>query len=104
MKLKKTTEIKTIDKVVNKYKEVFINKEDNALKRQKKRLKKLKKSEKKLKMEKELNQILHLSSWDISLDIEKYTVIITPTAYREINRIYEYLEFELYAENATKEL
>ena len=38
------------------------------------------------------------------MDIEKYTVIITPTAYREINRIYEYLEFELYAENATKEL
>ena len=48
MKLKKTTEIKTIDKVVNKYKEVFINKEDNALKRQKKILKKLKKSEKEI--------------------------------------------------------
>lgn len=62
MKLKKTTEIKTIDKVVNKYKEVFINKEDNALKRQKKILKKLKKQKKKLKMEKELNQILHLRS------------------------------------------
>mgnify|MGYP004478134817 FL=1 len=46
--MKKTTEIKTIDKVVNKYKEVFINKEDNALKRQKKILKKLKKSEKEI--------------------------------------------------------
>ena len=48
MKLKKTTEINTIDKVVNKYNEVFINKEDNALKRQKKILKKLKKSEKEI--------------------------------------------------------
>ena len=48
MKLKKKTEIKTIDKVDNKYKEVFINKEDNALKRQKKILKKLKKSEKEI--------------------------------------------------------
>ena len=48
MKLKKTTEIKTIDKVVNKYKEVFINKEDNILKRKKNILKKLKESEKEI--------------------------------------------------------
>lgn len=46
--MKKTTEIKTIDKVVNKYKEVLINKEDNVLKRKKSLLKKLKESEKEI--------------------------------------------------------
>ena len=46
--MKKTTEIKTIDKVVNKYKKVLINKEDNVLKRKKSLLKKLKESEKEI--------------------------------------------------------
>lgn len=35
---------------------------------------------------------------------KNYEVIITPTAYREINRIYEYIEFELYAKDATRKL
>ena len=33
-----------------------------------------------------------------------YRVIITPTAYKEINLIYDYISKELYAEKAAKEL
>ncbi len=38
------------------------------------------------------------------MDTNKYKVIITPTAYREINRIYEYISEELYAVGAAKDL
>lgn len=38
------------------------------------------------------------------MDTNKYKVIITPTAYKEINRIYDYIIEELYAENAAKRL
>ena len=34
----------------------------------------------------------------------KYKVIITPTAFNEINRIYDYISEELYAEKAAKDL
>lgn len=34
----------------------------------------------------------------------KYKVIITPTAYKEINRIYDYIFEDLYAEKAAKDL
>ena len=34
----------------------------------------------------------------------KYKVIITPTAYKEINKIYDYISEDLYAEKATKNL
>lgn len=33
-----------------------------------------------------------------------YKVIITPTAYKEINRIYDYILEDLYAEKAAKDL
>ena len=33
-----------------------------------------------------------------------YNVIITPTAYREISRIYEYITEDLCAENAAKRI
>jgi len=35
---------------------------------------------------------------------EKYKVIITPTAYREINKIYDYIVEDLCAESAAKNL
>ena len=38
------------------------------------------------------------------MDTKKYKVIITPTAYREINRIYDYISEDLYAEKAAKDL
>ena len=38
------------------------------------------------------------------MDTKKYKVIITPTAYKEINRIYDYILTDLYAETAAKEL
>ena len=38
------------------------------------------------------------------MDTKNYEVIITPTAYSEINRIYEDIEFKLYAKNATRKL
>ena len=34
----------------------------------------------------------------------KYKVIITPTAFKEINSIYDYILEELYAEKAAKDL
>lgn len=34
----------------------------------------------------------------------KYRVIITPTAFKEINKIYDYILEELYAEKAAKAL
>ena len=34
----------------------------------------------------------------------KYKIIITPTAYKEINRIYDYILEDLYAEKAAKNL
>lgn len=49
-------------------------------------------------------QKLHLRSWDISMDTKKYKVIITPTAFRELDRIYTYISEELYAKNAAKDL
>lgn len=33
-----------------------------------------------------------------------YKVIITPTAYKEINKIHDYISEDLYAEKATKDL
>lgn len=38
------------------------------------------------------------------MDIKKYKVIITPTAYNEINNIYDYITINLYAEEAAKNL
>lgn len=38
------------------------------------------------------------------MDTNQYKVIITPTAYKEINKIYDYIKEELYAENAAKNL
>ena len=38
------------------------------------------------------------------MDTNLYRVIITPTAHREINKIYDYITEELYAENAAKDL
>ena len=34
----------------------------------------------------------------------KYKVIITPTAYKEINKIYDYISEDLYAEKAAHNL
>ena len=34
----------------------------------------------------------------------KYKIIITPTAYKEINKIYNYILEDLYAEKAAKDL
>ena len=34
----------------------------------------------------------------------KYKVIITPTAFKEINKIYDYILEELYAEKVAKDL
>ena len=38
------------------------------------------------------------------MDTEEYKVLITPTAFREISRIYEYISEDLYAEKAAKTL
>lgn len=38
------------------------------------------------------------------MDIKKYKVIITPTAYNEIDSIYNYITMNLYAEKAAKNL
>ncbi|MGN1301235.1 MAG: type II toxin-antitoxin system RelE/ParE family toxin [Clostridia bacterium] len=38
------------------------------------------------------------------MDTNQYKVIITPTAYREINKIYDYITEELYAKNAANDL
>lgn len=38
------------------------------------------------------------------MDTNQYKVIITPTAFREMNRIYEYIAEDLYAEKAAKML
>ena len=38
------------------------------------------------------------------MDTKKYRVIITPTAYKEIAKIYDYITDDLYAENAAKRL
>ena len=44
-----------------------------------------------------------LKSWGKNMDM-KYKVIITPTALKEINKIYDYILEELYAEKAAKDL
>ena len=38
------------------------------------------------------------------MDINKFKIIVTPTAYREINKIYEYILYELDSRNAAKKL
>lgn len=38
------------------------------------------------------------------MDTKQYKVIITPTAYKEINKIYNYITEDLYAKNAAKRL
>lgn len=38
------------------------------------------------------------------MDTNQYKVIITSTAYREINKIYDYITEELYAKNAANDL
>ena len=47
---------------------------------------------------------MHLRSWDKNTGANQYKVIITPTAYKEINKIYDYLLNELYADEAAKNL
>ena len=42
-------------------------------------------------------------SWERSMDIE-FKIIITPSAYKEMNRIYDYILEELYAEETAKKL
>ena len=43
-------------------------------------------------------------SWDKNMDINLYKIVITPTAYKEMNKIYDYITDNLYAENAAKRL
>lgn len=38
------------------------------------------------------------------MDTNEYKVIITPTAFKEMNRIYDYILDNLYAEKAAKDL
>ncbi len=38
------------------------------------------------------------------MNTNKYKVIITPTAFKEISRIYDYISEDLYAEKAAKSL
>ncbi len=38
------------------------------------------------------------------MDTKQYKVIITPTAYKEINKIYDYITEDLYAQNTAKRL
>lgn len=38
------------------------------------------------------------------MNTNKYKVIITPTAYKEINKIYNYITEDLYAEKAARKL
>ncbi len=38
------------------------------------------------------------------MDIEQYKIIITPTAFKEINKIYDYISEDLYAKNAAKDI
>lgn len=38
------------------------------------------------------------------MDTKKYKVVITPTAYNEIDSIYNYITMNLYAEKAAKKL
>lgn len=38
------------------------------------------------------------------MDIKRYKVIITPSAYEEMNQIYNYIVQNLYAEKSAKEL
>lgn len=38
------------------------------------------------------------------MDTNQYKVIITPRAFREINKIYDYISGDLYAEKAAKRL
>ena len=45
----------------------------------------------------------HLKSWGKNMNM-KYKVIITPAAFKEINKIYDYILEELYAEKAAKDL
>ena len=44
-----------------------------------------------------------LRSWEKNMDI-KYKVIITPTALKEINKIYTYISEDLYAKSAAIKL
>lgn len=46
----------------------------------------------------------HLENLDKSMDINQYKVIITPTAYKEINQIYDYISENLYARKAAHDL
>ena len=38
------------------------------------------------------------------MNTSNYKIIITPTAYKEINKIYDYISEELYANKAAKDL
>ena len=38
------------------------------------------------------------------MNTSNYKIIITPTAYREMDRIYEYIDEVLYAQDASKRL
>ena len=44
--------------------------------------------------------MLFLRSWDKNMDTNRYNIIIVPTAIKEINKIYEYIADDLYAEKA----
>ena len=45
----------------------------------------------------------HLQNWGKNMDM-KYKVIIPPNAFKEINKIYDYILEDLYAEKAAKDL
>lgn len=45
-----------------------------------------------------------LENYEKNINTKQYKVIITPTAYKEIDKIYNYIINELYSENAAKKL
>lgn len=47
---------------------------------------------------------MHLKNYEKNTDTKEYKIVITPTAYREIDNIYEYIIEKLYNENAAKNL
>ena len=42
--------------------------------------------------------------WELNMDINPYKIVITPTAIKEINKIYDYIMYELKAQKAAKDL
>ena len=49
-------------------------------------------------------QMKHSDNLDKSMDTDIYKVIIAPTAYKEIEHIYDYISYSLYSEKAAYDL